>query len=160
MPPPRAPNPVSFSPTSLATPQPLKRPREYAADDVDESKIPSTLPLAKKQSRFLKKAEQAAPKGKRPVIGGDGDGGRAVLSTPSSRERQPRPLDPEDEEKFKELSVYCSSPLRQFIRETYGPPTLADPASDRAGAGDNQGQANESYEGGNEGTMTGGSTPS
>lgn len=144
MPPPPAPNSVPFQ--SLPTPQPLKRPRDYAADEPNASTI---LPPAKKR----------ALKGKRPVADGGGDDGRTVLSNPSSRERRPRPLDPEDEKKFKELNVYCSSPLRNYIRETYGSPTPADPASDR-GAGNNQGQANENYEGGSEGTMTSGSTPS
>lgn len=96
-------------------------------------------------------------KGKRLVV--DGDDKRAVFSAPPSRKRRPRPLDPEDEKKFKELNVYCSSPLRNYITETYGSPTPADPA-DYGGAGNNEGQAKENYEGRSEGTMTGASTPS
>ncbi|KAF8429130.1 hypothetical protein EV426DRAFT_209672 [Tirmania nivea] len=157
MPPPRAPNPVSFRPTSLPTPQPLKRPRDYAADDLDEAKASTILPPIKKQNQSLTKAERMALKGKRLVVDGDDDDGGAMHSAPPSRKRRPRPIDATDEKKFKQLSVYCSSPLRQYIRETYGSPTSADQEGNRTVTGDNQGQA---YEGGSEGTITGGSSPS
>lgn len=157
MPPPRLPNPVSFPPTPLATQQVLKRPRDYAADDLDDPKASIILPPTKKQNQSHTKAEQTDLKGKRPTVGGDGDrdDGSAIHITPySRRKRHLRPLKPEDEEKFREMGEYfCSDLLRNYIKETYGPPTPADPVSD----GDNQRQANE---GGSEGTMTGGSTPS
>ena len=159
MPPPPVPNSSSFPPTSLPTPQPLKRPRDCVIDDADEPNASTILPPKKKRNQSRTNAEQRALKGKRPAVGGAGDDRRAVLSAPSSRRRRPKSLDPEDEKKFKELSIYCSSPLRNFIRETYGSPTPAGPVSD-GGAGSNQGQANESCEGGSEGTVTGGSTPS
>lgn len=134
MPPPPPPHVLVFPPTPLATPKPQKRQREPTPEAAEGEQAQSeTAP----QRKAIRAAGFAI----------DIDGDDSVLSSMSLRRKRPRTLDRENLKRFKELNNF-STPFMQYY--------MADAYTDAAEAG---GDTDGPYEGGSEGTRTGGSSP-